>query len=352
MILLKNLNKIYNTKAGEVEALKDVTLNIKKGEIYGIIGFSGAGKSTLVRCINFLEKPTSGEVIVDEKNLGTLSNKELRVERKKIGMIFQYFNLMKSRTVFENIAYPLKGNGYSKEEINKKVNDLLKLVELEDKANAYPSQLSGGQKQRVGIARALANDPKILLCDEATSALDPQTTKSILRLLKEVNKKFGITIVVITHEMQVVKEICTRAAVMENGRVVEEGNIFKIFSEPKEKITKNFIDSTSLLTNIYDLIKEKSSVVDIKENEKILKLKYLENSTSEPIISIVSREFNVDTSIIFGNIEIIQDSPLGGLIIIIRGEEVQINKVIAYLKENKVEVEVIKDGRLSTKIIA
>lgn len=352
MILLKNLNKIYNTKAGEVEALKDVTLNIKKGEIYGIIGFSGAGKSTLVRCINFLEKPTSGEVIVDEKNLGTLSNKELRVERKKIGMIFQHFNLMKSRTVFENIAYPLKGNGYSKEEINKKVNDLLKLVELEDKANAYPSQLSGGQKQRVGIARALANDPKILLCDEATSALDPQTTKSILRLLKEVNKKFGITIVVITHEMQVVKEICTRAAVMENGRVVEEGNIFKIFSEPKEKITKNFIDSTSLLTNIYDLIKEKSSVVDIKENEKILKLKYLENSTSEPIISIVSREFNVDTSIIFGNIETIQDSPLGGLIIIIRGEEVQINKVIAYLKENKVEVEVIKDGRLSTKIIA
>ena len=352
MILLKNLSKTYNTKAGEVEALKDVTLNIKKGEIYGIIGFSGAGKSTLVRCINFLEKPTNGEVIVDGKDLGTLSNKELREERKKIGMIFQHFNLMRSRTVFENIAYPLKGKGYSKEEINKKVNDLLKLVELEDKAKVYPSELSGGQKQRVGIARALANDPKVLLCDEATSALDPQTTKSILRLLKEVNKKFGITIVIITHEMQVVKEICTRAAVMENGRVVEEGNIFKIFSEPKEKITKNFIDSTSLLTNIYDLIKEESSVVDIKENEKILKLKYLENSTSEPIISIVSREFNVDTSIIFGNIEIIQDMPLGGLIVIIRGEEAQVNKVIAYLKENKVEVEVIKDGRISTKIIA
>ncbi|MFU7515606.1 methionine ABC transporter ATP-binding protein [Clostridium sp. HCS.1] len=352
MILLKNLNKTYSSKAGEVEALKDVTLNIKKGEIYGIIGFSGAGKSTLVRCINFLEKPTNGEVIVDGKDLGTLSNKELREERKKIGMIFQHFNLMRSRTVFENIAYPLKGKGYSKEEINKKVNDLLKLVELEDKAKVYPSELSGGQKQRVGIARALANDPKVLLCDEATSALDPQTTKSILRLLKEVNKKFGITIVIITHEMQVVKEICTRAAVMENGRVVEEGNIFKIFSEPKEKITKNFIDSTSLLTNIYDLIKEESSVVDIKENEKILKLKYLENSTSEPIISIVSREFNVDTSIIFGNIEIIQDMPLGGLIVIIRGEEAQVNKVIAYLKENKVEVEVIKDGRISTKIIA
>lgn len=352
VIELKNLYKEYSTKGGKVEALNDVTLNIKKSEIYGIIGFSGAGKSTLVRCMNFLEKPTSGKVIIDRKELGSLSNKELREERKNIGMIFQHFNLMKSRTVFENIAYPLKGNGYSKEEIKNKVNDLLKLVELEDKANVYPSQLSGGQKQRVGIVRALANDPKVLLCDEATSALDPQTTKSILKLLKEVNKKFGITIVIITHEMQVVKEICTRAAVMENGKVVEEGNIFKIFSEPREKITKNFIDSTSSLTNIYELIKEGSSVVDIKENEKILKLKYLENSTGEPIISIISREFNVDTSIIFGNIEIIQDSPLGGLIVIIRGEENQIYSVIDYLKQNNVEVEVIKDGQHSAKVIA
>lgn len=352
MIILKNLHKTYESKANKIEAVKDVTLNINKGEIYGIIGFSGAGKSTLVRCINFLEKPTNGQVVIDGKDLSTLSNKELREERKKIGMIFQHFNLMKSRTVFENIAYPLKGNSYSKEEIKNKVKDLLKLVELEDKADSYPSQLSGGQKQRVGIARALANDPKVLLCDEATSALDPQTTKSILKLLKEVNKKFGITIVIITHEMQVVKEICTRAAVMENGKVVEEGNIFKIFSEPKEKVTKNFIDSTSSLSNIYDLIENKSSVVDIKENEKILKLKYLENSTTEPIISIVSREFNVDTNIIFGNIEIIQESPLGGLIVIIRGEEAKINNVISYLQENNVEVEVIKDGRLSAKITA
>lgn len=352
MIILKNLHKTYESKANKIEAVKDVTLNINKGEIYGIIGFSGAGKSTLVRCINFLEKPTNGQVVIDGKDLSTLSNKELREERKKIGMIFQHFNLMKSRTVFENIAYPLKGNSYSKEEIKNKVKDLLKLVELEDKADSYPSQLSGGQKQRVGIARALANDPKVLLCDEATSALDPQTTKSILKLLKEVNKKFGITIVIITHEMQVVKEICTRAAVMENGKVVEEGNIFKIFSEPKEKVTKNFIDSTSSLSNIYELIENKSSVVDIKENEKILKLKYLENSTTEPIISIVSREFNVDTNIIFGNIEIIQESPLGGLIVIIRGEEAKINNVISYLQENNVEVEVIKDGRLSAKITA
>eukprot|EP00899_Mesostigma_viride_P004372 jgi/Mesvir1/13936/Mv02942-RA.1 len=254
-------------------------------------------------------------------------------------MIFQHFNLMKSRTVFENIAYPLRGSGLSKEEIRGKVLSLLKLVELEDKESAYPSQLSGGQKQRVGIARALANDPKVLLCDEATSALDPQTTKSILRLLKEVNKKLNLTIVVITHEMQVVKEICTRVAVMEKGRIVEEGNIFKVFSEPKQEITRNFIESTSILSNINYLIEDKSSVVEIREDEKILKLKYLENSTTEPIISIISREFNVDANIIFGNVEIIEDAPLGGLIVIIRGEEEKVRNVIKYLEENNVEVE-------------
>jgi D-methionine transport system ATP-binding protein len=212
--------------------------------------------------------------------------------------------------------------------------------------------LSGGQKQRVGIARALANDPKVLLCDEATSALDPQTTKSILRLLKELNKKLDLTIVIITHEMQVVKEVCTRVAVMENGRVAEEGNIFKVFSEPKEDITKSFIESTSVLTNINYLIEDKSSVVEIREDEKILKLKYLENSTTEPIISIISREFNVDANIIFGNIEIIQDAPLGGLIVIIRGQEDKLRNVIKYLEKNNVEVEVIMDGRVSTKVIA
>lgn len=352
MIELKNLYKSYTTKAGKVEAVKDVTLKINKGDIYGIIGFSGAGKSTLVRCINLLEKPNKGQVIIDGKNLVTLSNMELRKERKKIGMIFQHFNLMKSRTVFENIAYPLRGSGLSKEEIRGKVLSLLKLVELEDKESAYPSQLSGGQKQRVGIARALANDPKVLLCDEATSALDPQTTKSILRLLKEVNKKLNLTIVVITHEMHVVKEICTRVAVMEKGRIVEEGNIFKVFSEPKQEITRNFIESTSILSNINYLIEDKSSVVEIREDEKILKLKYLENSTTEPIISIISREFNVDANIIFGNVEIIEDAPLGGLIVIIRGEEEKVRNVIKYLEENNVEVEVIKDGRVSTKVIA
>lgn len=352
MIKIKNLYKTYISEGKTIEAVKDVNLDIKKGDIYGIIGFSGAGKSTLVRCINLLEKPTSGEINVGGKDLINLSSKELREERKKIGMIFQHFNLMKSRSIFENIAYPLKNSGLSKNEIKTKVEDLLKLVELEDKSDAFPSQLSGGQKQRVGIARALANDPKVLLCDEATSALDPQTTKSILRLLKEVNKKFGITIVIITHEMQVVKEICTRVAIMEKGQVIEEGNIFKVFSEPKGEVTKKFIESTSVLSNIFDLIEDKSSVVNLKENEKILKLKYLENSTTEPIISIISREFNVDANIIFGNVEIIQDSPLGGLILIIKGEDSQIHNVINYLEKNNVEVEVIKDGRINSKIIA
>lgn len=218
MIKLNHITKTFHTSSLEVHACKDVTLEIGEGEIYGIIGFSGAGKSTLVRCINLLERPTSGTVSVDGVELTALPEKELRSVRKKIGMIFQHFNLMRSRTVAQNIAYPLKGSGLSKEAINQKVHDLLKLVDLEEKANSYPSQLSGGQKQRVAIARSLANDPKVLLCDEATSALDPQTTKSILRLLKHVNEQLGITIVLITHEMAVIKEICHRVAVMEKDR--------------------------------------------------------------------------------------------------------------------------------------
>lgn len=347
MIKLKNVSKTFLAKGKKVEAVKNVNLNINEGEIFGIIGFSGAGKSTLVRCINLLERPTEGKVIVDNRHLTELSAKELREVRKKIGMIFQHFNLMKSRTVYENIAYPLKGNGLSQEEIREKVMELLKLVELEEKGDAYPSQLSGGQKQRVAIARALANDPKVLLCDEATSALDPQTTHSILKLLREVNKKFGITIVIITHEMNVVKEVCDKVAVMENGVVVETGSIFSVFSNPKEQITKKFIDTTSTLKNIYTLMEDKSSVVEIKDNEKILKLKYSEKSTSEPLISSISRKFNVDANIIFGNVEIIKDAPLGGLIIVIGGKEENIINSINYLEEQNVEVEVIKDGRVN-----
>lgn len=342
MIKLNHITKTFHTSSLEVHACKDVTLEIGEGEIYGIIGFSGAGKSTLVRCINLLERPTSGTVSVDGVELTALPEKELRSVRKKIGMIFQHFNLMRSRTVAQNIAYPLKGSGLSKEAINQKVHDLLKLVDLEEKANSYPSQLSGGQKQRVAIARSLANDPKVLLCDEATSALDPQTTKSILRLLKHVNEQLGITIVLITHEMAVIKEICHRVAVMENGVVVEEGNILDVFSSPKQQVTRDFIDSTSTINKIYELIETNDPIIQLEKGESLVVLHYTAGNTDKPLISDISRQFNINSNIAFGNIEIIQNKPLGSLVVKLSGEEENIQKTILYLRENNVKVEVLK----------
>ena len=344
MIILEHVSKTFQTKENAVEAVKDVSLHIKEHEIYGIIGFSGAGKSTVVRCINLLERPDEGKVILEGKDLTQLSQKSLRNARRDIGMIFQHFNLFRSRTVFQNIAYPLKGRGLNKIQIKEKVESLLKLVELEDKINAYPSQLSGGQKQRVAIARALATDPKVLLCDEATSALDPQTTQSILKLLKQLNTKIGITIVIITHEMAVIKEICDRVAVMDNGNVVEEGDVFEVFSAPIEEITKSFINTTSVLQKIYDLLESNSPVVALKPGEKIIKLKYLQQTVSEALISTISREFQIDCNIIFGSIEIIGVSPLGGTILIVSGNPDNITKAIQYLIDRKISVEVIKDG--------
>ena len=247
MIRLENVSKTFTDSNKEVHAVNNVSLTINDGDIFGIIGFSGAGKSTLVRCINLLEKPTEGKVFVDDAEITALSGKELRKARKKIGMIFQHFNLMPSRTIFGNVAYPLRGSGLSKEEIKEKVHHLLELVGISEKENAFSGQLSGGQKQRVAIARALANDPNILLCDETTSALDPQTTKSILKLLQQLNQTLGITVVVITHEMAVVKEICNRVAVMDHGDVVEEGEVFHVFASPKEPLTRSFIKTTSNL---------------------------------------------------------------------------------------------------------
>lgn len=251
MIKLNHITKRFESGDRTVTAVDDVSLAINAGEVFGIIGFSGAGKSTLVRCINLLERPTSGEVIVDGVDLTELDEKALRQVRQRIGMIFQHFNLMPSRTVTENIEMPLKLTTLTPAERKAKISSLLELVELSDKADAYPSQLSGGQKQRVAIARALANDPKVLLCDEATSALDPKTTRSILKLLREVNQRLGITIVVITHQMSVVKYICDRAAVMEKGRVVEEGTILEIFSHPKMPVTKGFIDTATNVDDLY-----------------------------------------------------------------------------------------------------
>lgn len=345
MITLQNISKTFIDGGKEVQAVKDVNLTIHDGDIFGIIGFSGAGKSTLVRCINLLERPTSGTVTVDDKEITALSAKELRKARKKIGMIFQHFNLMPSRTIFGNVAYPLKGSGLSRQEIADKVHNLLELVGISEKENAYPSQLSGGQKQRVAIARALANDPKILLCDEATSALDPQTTKSILKLLQKVNETLGITIVVITHEMDVVKEICNRVAVMDHGNVVEEGEVFSIFATPQNKVTRDFIKTTSNLQKIEELVEAGSPVVALKPGELIVRLSYIEKNASEPLISAVTEKFGIILNIIFADVEIVQNAPIGGTVAIVSGDKDKVEQALTYLKEKNVGVEVIKDGR-------
>ena len=345
MITLQNISKTFIDGGKEVQAVKDVNLTIYDGDIFGIIGFSGAGKSTLVRCINLLERPTSGTVTVDDKEITALSAKELRKARKKIGMIFQHFNLMPSRTIFGNVAYPLRGSGLSKQEIADKVHNLLELVGISEKENAYPSQLSGGQKQRVAIARALANDPKILLCDEATSALDPQTTKSILKLLQKVNETLGITIVVITHEMDVVKEICNRVAVMDHGNVVEEGEVFSIFATPQNKVTRDFIKTTSNLQKIEELVEADSPVVALKPGELIVRLSYIEKNASEPLISAVTEKFGIILNIIFADVEIVQNAPIGGTVAIVSGDRDKVEQALTYLKEKNVGVEVIKDGR-------
>ena len=344
IIELKNITKTFEQDGKIFDAVKDASVSVEKGEIYGIIGFSGAGKSTLVRTINLLGRPTSGQVIVKGRDFLSLSEKELRQERKKIGMIFQHFNLMKSRNVFENVAFPLKHSGLSKEQISQKVHSLLELVEINDKDKNFPSQLSGGQKQRVAIARALANDPDILLCDEATSALDPTTTKAILKLLKKLNKKLGLTIVIITHQMEVIKEICDKVAVMEHGKIVEQGDVFNIFANPQNEVTKRFIKATSNLTKIEELIEEDSPVVHLEKGEYLVRFSYIQKNVSEPLISATSRIYDVTMNIIFAEIEIVQNAPIGGTIAIISGKKEAIERALEHIREENVGVEVLKNA--------
>ena len=344
MIELKNVRKTYTSSRQTVEAVKNVTLTINDGDIFGIIGFSGAGKSTLVRCINLLERPTSGQVLIDGRDITRFSAKELRAARKKIGMIFQHFNLMPSRTVLGNVVYALRGSGLSKPQMREKALKLLELVEIADKANVYPSNLSGGQKQRVAIARALANDPKILLCDESTSALDPQTTKQILALLKKLNADFGITIVLITHEMAAVKEICNRTAVMDHGSVIEEGETFSVFADPQERLTKDFIATTSNLKKIHALLEDNPAAVPLDESDIVVKLTYTERSVSEPLISAVTQKFGVLLNIVFADVDIVQGAPIGGTVAVISGKREHITEAVKYLIEKNVAVEVIKSG--------
>ena len=343
MIELEHVIKNFHAdKNNAIHAVNDVSLKINDGDIFGIIGFSGAGKSTLVRCINLLERPDSGSVKIDGVEMTKLKPSELYKARTKIGMIFQQFNLMPSRTVLQNVAYPLRN--MTKEQIRTRVRELLALVEISDKENAYPSELSGGQKQRVAIARALANDPTILLCDEATSALDPQTTASILQLLKDLNKKLGLTIVVITHEMEVVKNICLKAAVMDAGRIIETGDVFEIFSSPKHPVTRNFVRTTSNLSKIETLIRDDSPMVRLKPGELMARLVYIHADVSEPLISYASRAFDIEINIILADVEIVAGAMVGGTVVIFNGERERINRAIQYYRDKNIRVEVIQDA--------
>ncbi len=343
MIQLEQVSKSFCAGDKEIHAVIEVSLDIKAGEIFGIIGFSGAGKSTLVRCINLLERPTAGKVLIDGIDLMGLPEARLRKERRKIGMIFQHFNLLRSRTVYQNIAFPLRKSKLSKAEKHKKIISLLELVGLTDKMEAYPSQLSGGQKQRVAIARALANDPKVLLCDEATSALDPQTTKSILNLLKKVNNELGITIVIITHEMAVVKDICDRVSIMELGRVVEEGDTAEVFAHPKERLTKDFMDTASNINKIYELLEEKHELTQLKPGEKLVLLTYSGGNAGESVISHLAEKFHVQANIIFGNVDILKGKPIGKLVVILSGDSENLMKGMQYIRGRNVQMEVIRE---------
>ncbi|SFQ44520.1 D-methionine transport system ATP-binding protein [Desemzia incerta] len=349
MITLKDVGVAFKGTQGTINAVEKVNLSIDKGDVYGIVGYSGAGKSTLVRTINLLQRPTKGSVWVNGQNMLALSPKELRNARKKVGMIFQHFNLMDSRTVAGNIAYPLRKSGLSKTAIKEKVVELLELVGLSDKYDAFPSQLSGGQKQRVAIARALANDPDVLLCDEATSALDPKTTLSILELLKELNKRLALTIVIITHEMQVVKEICNKVAVMENGHVVENGDVVSIFTQPKELITKEFINTATHIDQALDKILSHPTLLNLQENDTLANISYVGTNTSEPLISHLSSRFHIATNILYGNVEILQGTPVGNLLVVLSGDPVQKQKAFAYLESKNVSIDTLKNQ--SEKIV-
>lgn len=341
MIKLSNITKTYSSKAGDIHAVKGIDLSIDKGQIFGIIGQSGAGKSTLIRCINMLERPTSGRVLVNGEDMTKLSENQLLKSRRQISMIFQHFNLLTSRTVFDNVAFPLELQGIDPKKIKETVMPLLELVGLEERADYYPSQLSGGQKQRVGIARALANNPKVLLCDEATSALDPQTTKSILDLLKDINKKFNLTIVLITHEMNVIKEICDKVAVIEGGVIVEHGDVLEVFTNPQTDTCKEFI-STIINHDLPPALQKMSLLpAPVAGGNLIVRLSFIGNSTQEPILASVIRRYDVDTSIIYGNVDSIKDTPYGTLIVEVSGTDSAVQDALNHFKQQNLRVEVL-----------
>ena len=343
MITINNVTKKYVTKEKEVTAVDHVNLTIETGEIYGIIGYSGAGKSSLIRLLNNLETPTTGEVVINGQKINQLKGKELRGFRKKIGMIFQHFNLLWSRTVLDNIMLPLELSNVPKAKRLERAQELIELVGLKGREHAYPSELSGGQKQRVGIARALANEPEILLCDEATSALDPQTTNEVLDLLLDINKKLGLTIVLITHEMNVIRKICHKVAVMEQGKVVEDGEVLSLFKQPKHKVTERFVKQDAL--------------IDREENDEaieylleaypeglIVRLLFEGKKANEAIISKAVRELNIDVNVLQANIKNSNQTSFGNMLVQITGEKEVLNDTLDFFRDNSVGIEVIQHG--------
>lgn len=349
MIEFQHIRKEFQQKKKVITAIDDVSLKIEKGDIFGVIGYSGAGKSTLLRMVNGLEEPTSGKVLIKGKNLKEMTKEELINTRKKISMIFQHFNLLESKTVFENVALPLILNKVNKEEIKEKVEQLLDYVGLSDKQKSYPHQLSGGQKQRVGIARALVTNPEILLCDEATSALDPKTTVSILELLKRINQEFNITILMITHEMEVIRALCNKVAVMEKGKIIETGEVIDVFGNPQQKTTKEFVK-----TVIPDEIPQ--SVIEELKNTtrhyKIFKLKFLGSNATQPLLHRISTQFQVESSVVFANVTELQGTTLGIFTTVFYGEESELWKVQQFIEQQDVIVEEVKlsDGASNTRL--
>ena len=332
MIEFIDVDKTYPGSETPVHALDNINFKVDAGEIYGVVGYSGAGKSTLIRCVNQLESVSEGKVIVDGKDLTSLTPSELRVIKKRIGMIFQHFNLLNSKTIYTNVAMPLILNKTPKNEIKARVTELLDFVGLSDKASQYPDQLSGGQKQRVGIARALATNPSILLCDEATSALDPQTTESILELLRKINKEYNITILLITHEMSVIRDVCHKVAVMENGKIIERGSVFDVFSNPETETGRRFVNTvmqTELPNYVQDLVQE-------SDGQHIYRINFINQLAVKPYLSQISKLYDLNVNVLFGNITELQGIPFGNLIVQFDGSAPELEKALLYLEENNV----------------
>ncbi|KZE70114.1 methionine ABC transporter ATP-binding protein [Paenibacillus sp. CMAA1739] len=338
MIELRNVSKTYVRKGLSIQALKNINITVDKGDIFGFIGFSGAGKSTLIRLVNRLEEVTTGEVLIEGEQLNAYSTSGLRKVRKKIGMIFQHFNLLESKTVFQNIAIPLVLLKRNKREIERRVTELLAFTGLSDKANSYPSELSGGQKQRVGIARALASNPSILLCDEATSALDPQTTQSILDLLRKINKEYKITILIITHEMSVIQRICNKVAVMEKGEIIEQGNVLEVFGQPKHPTTQSFVR-----TVIHDQVPDSVlQTFEQQESQRIYKLEFIGQAASDPVVHELIRKHDIHVNILFANMTEIQETTIGYMTLQLRGEQHAVQQAVDFIKSKGVHIQEVE----------